>query len=94
MIYKKVIYKKFPIKVGNFFYTSCNLPMDLQYKILYHIFIVLLNMESFFEKVLLFIGKMSDIECVDGCFTLWFMQMKGLCHDTRGRTQRVRGRKT
>lgn len=68
MIYKMSIYKKFPIKVGNFFYTSYILPMDLQYKILYYIFIILLNMESFFEKVLLFVGKMSDIRCVDRYF--------------------------
>ena len=40
--------------------------MDLLYKILYHKFIVLLNMESFFEKVLLLIGKVSDITSVDG----------------------------
>ena len=52
-------------------------------------------MESFFEKVLLLIGKMTDINVVDREFDpMVVLDMKGLCHDTRGRTQRVRGRKT
>ena len=95
MIYKRTFYKKFPTSVGNFFYTSYNLPMDLLYKIQYYNFIVLLNMESFFEKALLLIGKTSDIRDVENYFYPYgFVQMKGLCHDTRRRTQRVRGRET
>ena len=67
----KMIYIKFPTSVGNFFYTSSILPMDLQHKILYHNFIVFTKYGKFLEKVLLFVGKMSDIKYVNGCRTLW-----------------------
>ena len=53
MTYKtgyRINYQKFPIDIGNFFYTSYILPMDLWHKILYYKSIVLLNMESFLKK--------------------------------------------
>ena len=40
-------------------------------------------MESFFEKVLLLMGKMSDIGNVKDILPYDWLQMKGLCHDTR-----------
>lgn len=89
-----MIYKKFPTSVGNFFYSCifCLWTYNTKYSIITSLF--LLNMESFFEKVLLFVGKTSDIGYVDRCLPVGYIQMKGLCHDTRRRTQRVRGRET
>lgn len=81
--------------VGSFFFILriiCLWTCHTKYSIITSLF--LLNIENFFEKVLLFVGKVSDIECNDGYGNPRFMQMKGLCHDADRRTQSVRGTKT